>query len=203
MNKIFIASLFFGICVANIFAQKGIDSQTREIKNEARKSTLVNGVSRTWNWGKGKTKIRELLPNPYKLKSRRDILVNTIVDVLKNNKMIVDEASSKFKSGLIITRPYVFSKGVILTKNELNRYAVLPAEGTVWTRGRYTLTIDIQSIDGIRNNVSVTAKVEGRFRDGLFSEWSMLKSSGIAEDEFLVKLVEEVGGLPQEMWRKP
>ncbi len=116
--------------------------------------------------------------------------------------MIVDETASRFDRGLIVTHPYTFSKGAILTRIELSRYAVLPGSNTVWTRGRYTMTVDIQSLDGIRNNVSVTAKIEGRSEVGLFSEWSTLQSSGAAEDEFLAQLVEDVTGLIHE-GRKP
>jgi hypothetical protein len=53
----------------------------------------------------------------------------------------------------------------------------------------------VQSIDGVQNNVSVTAKVEGRSGNGLGSEWTTLQSSGVAEDEFLAKLVETVTGI--------
>jgi len=52
----------------------------------------------------------------------------------------------------------------------------------------------VQSIDGIQNNVSVVAKVEGRAGNGLVSEWITVRSSGVAEDEFLSKLVELVTG---------
>jgi hypothetical protein len=47
----------------------------------------------------------------------------------------------------------------------------------------------------VQNNVSVTAKIEGRSGNGLASEWTTLQSSGIAEDEFLSKLVEAVTGV--------
>ena len=84
---------------------------------------------------------------------------------------------------------FVFSKGVILTTNELNRYADVPGNEQVWTRGRYSLVIDVKSIDGIQNDVLVSAKVEGRSENGIFSEWSTLSSSGEAEEEFLSQLV--------------
>jgi hypothetical protein len=50
----------------------------------------------------------------------------------------------------------------------------------------------VQSIDGIQNNVTVIAKVEGKAMNGLKSEWITIQSSGVAEDEFLAKLVELV-----------
>lgn len=176
-------------------AQKGIDSQTQTIKDSGNKvTTRGNDVTRSFDWGKGKTKVREQLPNPYKLNSRRDVLLLTIADVLREQKIVVDEASSRLKDGIIITQPFVFAKGSVITQNELNRYAILESSYSSWTRAQYTLTIEVQSIDGIQNNVTVNAKVEGRAGNGLMSEWLTVRSSGAAEDEFLAKLVEMVTG---------
>ena len=178
-----------------LYAQKGIDTQTQKIKEDSNKTTTRSSdATRSFDWGKGKTQVRDRLPNPYKLTSRRDVLVGTIMQALKERKMIVDEASSRLTDGIIITQPYVFSKGPVITQNELNRYGVLSFADTAWSRGQYTLTIEVQSIDGIQNNVSVNAKVEGRAGNGISSEWRTVQSSGLAEEEFLVKLVEMVTG---------
>ena len=176
--------------------QKGIDTQTQKIKEDSNKTTTRQGEppARSFDWGKGKTQVRDRLPNPYKLNSRRDVLIETIMQVLKERKMVVDEASSRLGDGIVITQPYVFSKGPVITQNELNRFAVLNFADTAWSRGQYTLTIEVQSIDGIQNNVTVNAKVEGRAGNGLTSEWTTVQSSGLAEDEFLAKLVEMVTG---------
>lgn len=195
--KYIIQVLFVLLAASSVFAQKGVDTQTKKIREEGNKtnnSNQSNDVSnRSFDFGKGKTKTRQKLPNPYKLNSRRDVLVNTIIDALKDRKIIVDESASRLNDGIIVTQPFVFAKGAVITRNELSRYAVLPGD-TAWTRGRYTLTIEVQSIDGIQNNVSVLAKVEGRSENGLVSEWSTLQSTGVAEDEFLAKLVEMVTG---------
>lgn len=186
---------------AAVFAQKGIDTQTEKIKQEGSSTTRQsnnpanNPAARSIDWGKGKTKVRQPLANPYRLNARRDVLVGNITDVLKEKKIVIDESASRIKDGIIITEPFVFAKGAIVTNTELNRYADLPNSDTAWTRGRYTLTIEVQSIDGVRNNVSVTAKVEGRSENLLSSEWTTLPSSGTAEDEFLVKLVEMLTGI--------
>jgi len=179
-----------------LHAQKGIDTQTQKIKDDTNKTTTrqTGDAARSFDWGKGKTQVRDRLPNPYRLTSRRDVLVETIMQVLKERKMVVDEASSRLGDGIVITQPYVFAKGPVITQNELNRYAVLSFADTAWSRGQYTLTIEVQSIDGIQNNVSVNAKVEGRAGNGLTSEWTTVQSSGLAEEEFLVKLVEMVTG---------
>jgi hypothetical protein len=179
-------------------SEKGVDNQTQKIKAESNKTTTRETgepPARSFDWGKGKTRVRDRLPNPYKLASRRDVLVNTILQALKERKMVVDEASSRLSDGIIITQPYVFSKGPVITQNELNRYAVLSFADTAWSRGQYTLMIEVQSIDGIQNNVLVNAKVEGRAGNGLTSEWTTVQSSGLAEDEFLAKLVELVTGI--------
>jgi hypothetical protein len=177
--------------------EKGIDNQTQTIKAEANKTTTRQSgepPARSFDWGKGKTQVRDRLPNPYKLTSRRDVLVETIRQVLKERKMVVDEASSRISDGIIVTQPYVFSKGPVITQNELNRFAVLSFGDTAWSRGQYTLMIEVQSIDGMQNNVLVNAKVEGRAGNGMTSEWITVQSSGLAEEEFLVKLVEMVTG---------
>jgi hypothetical protein len=196
MNKLTLLFTLTCICAATTAAQKGIDTQTEKIKAEGNKTTTRTGdATRSFDWGKGKTKVREMLPNPYKMNSRRDVLIETIVGVLRDKKIIVDEAASRPGNGIIITEPFVFAKGAVISQNELNRYAIFQNQyQTGWTGGKYTLTIEVQSIDGIQNNVSVIAKVEGRSGNGLMSEWTTLQSSGVAEDEFLAKLVEMVTG---------
>lgn len=203
MKKFTILFSIVFLFATGVLAQKGIDKQTDKVKDNSDVTKVGNDVSRSWSFGKGKTKIRKLLANPYEVNSRRDQLVESIVIILKNNKMIVDESASRFQDGMIITQPFVFVKGSILTRNELNRYAVISDSDTVWTRGRYTLTVDIEPLDGIRNNVSVNAKVEGRSENGIFSEWSTLESTGNAEDEFLAQLVNEIAGGLTEGERKP
>jgi hypothetical protein len=176
---------------------KGIDNQTQTIKAEANKTTTRQSgepPARQFDWGKGKTQVRDRLPNPYRLTSRRDVLVETIRQALKERKMVVDEASSRISDGIIVTQPYVFSKGPVITQNELNRYAQLSFGDTAWSRGQYSLMIEVQSIDGMQNNVLVNAKVEGRAGNGMTSEWITVQSSGLAEEEFLIKLVEMVTG---------
>ena len=180
---------------ALLSGQKGIDTQTEKIKEDTNKTTARGSdVKRSFDWGKGKTQVRDRLPNPYKLNARRDVLVQTIREVLNEKKIHVDEASSRPADGMIITQPFVFAKGPVITQNELKRYGIVEFEDTAWSRGQYTLTIEVQSIDGIQNNVSVNAKVEGRSGNGLISEWATVQSSGLAEEEFLVKLVESITG---------
>lgn len=184
------------VLAAGAFAQKGVDPQTQRIKDDSTKATArPTDVTRSIDWGEGKTRVRERLPNPYKLNARRDSLIKTISGVLAERKMQVDEASSRLADGVIVTQPFVFAKGTVITQNELRRYGVLEFADDAWSRGRLTLTIEIQSIDGVQNNVSVNAKVEGLAGNGLISEWTTVRSSGLAEEEFLVKLVEAITGV--------
>jgi len=190
----FTTLLIISMAIAS-YAQKGVDTQTKTIKDEGNKVTSRgNDVGRSFDFGKGKTKVRDRLDNPYKLTARRDVLIESIIDALRENKIVVDEASSKLKEGIIVTQPFVFAKGTVVTSNELNRYGILASADSAWIRAQYTLTIEVQSIDGIQNNVSVNAKVEGRRGNGLMTEWVTVPSSGVAEDEFLAKLVEMVTG---------
>lgn len=195
MKRSLVYFIFGLLLTGTVFAQKGVDTQTQKIKEDAKgvTSRSTDG-GRSFDWGKGKTRTREPLANPYKLNSRRDVLIETILTVLQEKKMTVDEASSRLKDGFIVTLPYTFIKGSVVTKNELGRYGVLDPYDTAWSRAQYTLTIEINSIDGIQNNVSVVAKIEGRAGTGLTSEWRSVPSSGLAEDEFLAKLVEAVTG---------
>ena len=197
MKRSLFIILAFAVLSASAAAQKGIDPQTEKIKNDANKTTArPTDVTRTFDWGKGKTPVRDLLPNPYKLASRRDVLLENIRSVLKEKKLLVDEQSSRPADGIIITQPFIFGRGPTIATSELRRYGVLEYADTAWSRAQYTLTIEVQSIDGIQNNVSVIAKVEGRSGTGLTSEWVTVRSSGQAEEEFLVKLVEAVTGKP-------
>src|SRR6476620_1255755 len=107
-------------------AQKCVDPQTQTIKDKGNKVTSrENDVTRSFDWGKGKTKVRGRLPNPYKLNARRNVLIDAIVNVLRDQKIVVDDVSSRMKDGIIVTQPFVFAKGSVITQNELNHYAIL------------------------------------------------------------------------------
>ncbi len=202
--KISILAIFASLALFPAYSSaqvKGIDTQTQTIK-ESGSTNKGNDVSRTITWD-GRTIVRSRLPNPYSVVSRRDVLIDMVVELLKEDKMILDESASRLTDGLIVSQPLVFSKGAIITQTELNRYANVPRTDQVWTRGRYTLTVEVQSIDGIKNNVYVTAKVEGRSESGIFSEWSNLESSGVAEEEFLTKLVTMLGTDLDSEGRRP
>src|SRR4051812_2636860 len=197
MRKIIFCSALVLLAVLSANAQKGVDSQTQKIKDDTAPSKSLkreNDAVRSWDWGKGKTRVRDPIPNPYRVLARRDALVEMISQALQEKHLLMDEAASRLKDGMIITQPYVFVKGPVTTKGELIRYGQVEYSDTAWSRGQYTLTIEVQPIDGTNNNVSVIAKVEGLSGNGLVSEWRTVPSSGLAEDEFLAKLVELLTG---------
>ncbi len=192
---------FFVLAVAalsatSVAAQKGVDTQTQKIRDDAGKTTSrTTDATRSFDWGKDKTRTRERLANPYQLNGRRDGLVQAVQDVLREKKMVIDEAASRLNEGIIITQPFIFGRGQVIATTELKRYGNLAFGDDAWSRGQYSLIIEVQPIDGMRNNVSVTAKVEGRSARGLSTEWVTVPSSGLAEEQFLVALVESVTGV--------
>ena len=185
---------------------KGIDRQNQRITdNSSNKSPANNGtksdVGTTGsgiNFGKDKTPVAVMLPNPSRIAARRDAIVKAVAEVMKERKLIVDEATSKPDEGIMVSQPYTFIKGAVVSLSELNRYANVVSDVTRgWTRGRYTITVEVQPIDGIASNVSVTAKIEGRTDGPSGAEWITLESSGIAEQEFLTALIQSItGGTP-------
>jgi hypothetical protein len=185
---------------------KGVDTQSQRISdNSSNKAPANNGAKQDVgtrgsgiNFGKEKTRERALLPNPYRLTARRDVIIKAVADVMRDRKLILDEASSKPDEGILITQPYTFIKGNVVTGPQLNRYAsIITTETRNWTRGRYTITVEVQSIDGISANVSINAKIEGRTDGSTGAEWTTLPSSGEVEQEFLDALIQNVtGGTP-------
>ena len=94
MNKLAGLSILLVLLSTAAAAQKGIDTQTQKIKEETNKTTSRSSdATRSFDWGKGKTPVRERLPNPYQMNARRDQLITTIREVLREKKMVVDAAA--------------------------------------------------------------------------------------------------------------
>jgi hypothetical protein len=201
-----VLGLAFGVLfvVSPAFGQeKGVDTQNERIRDDgtnrqpANNGTKQNtGAGRGMDWGKGKTPPTILLPNPYRLTARKDVIVKAAEDLMQERKLILDTAASKPPEGMLISQPFTFIRGAVVAESELSRYAdVAPtAQSRGWTRGRYTLIVEIQPIDGVTSNVSVNAKVEGRSDGASGAEWVSLQSTGEAEQEFLKALVENITG---------
>jgi len=180
---------------------KGVDKPTERVRDSGTAGSngtkTDTGAGRGIDFGKGKTPEVLPLPNPYRIVARRDAILKAIADVMRDRKLTIDEAASKPGEGIIISQPYTFIKGAVVTQSELGRYAdVTTSAARGWTRGRYTITVEVQPIDGNSANVSVNAKIEGRTDGATGAEWTTLPSSGVVEDEFLSALITNITGAP-------
>jgi hypothetical protein len=194
-------AIIIGCVTALGQAAKGVDKQTERARDTGTRSAGNNGSKtdvgsgRGIDFGSGRTPSVTMLPNPYRMTSRRDVLLTAIQDLMRDRKLVVDEAASKPTEGIIVSQPYTFIKGAVVSQAEISRYADVPVSSSRgWTRGRYTLTVEVQPIDGMSANVSVNAKIEGRTDGATGAEWTTLRSTGLAEDEFLAELVTAITG---------
>ena len=200
-----LALLVMTIAATSAFGQgKGVDSQNQRITDgSSSRAAANNGTKQDTgttgsgiNFGKEKTAPTSVLPNPYRLTARRDVIIKAVAEVMRDRKLIIDDATSKPDEGIMVSQPYTFIKGAVITQSELYRYAGIEnSQSRSWTRGRYTITVEVQPIDGTSANVSVNAKIEGRTDGSTGAEWTTLQSTGFAEQEFLSALIESVTGL--------
>jgi hypothetical protein len=180
---------------------KGVDKTTERVRDSGTAGSngvkTDTGAGRGMDFGKGRTPEVPPLPNPYRISARRDVILSAIADVMRDRKLIMDDAASKPAEGIIISQPYTFIKGAVVTQSELGRYAnVTSSTARGWTRGRYTITVEVQPIDGNSANVSVNAKIEGRTDGATGAEWTTLPTSGVVEEEFLSALITSITGAP-------
>jgi hypothetical protein len=180
---------------------KGIDKTSERVRDSGTAGSngtkTTTGTGPGFDFGGGRTPVVPPLPNPYRLTARRDVILKAVADVMRDRKLIVDEAASRPSEGIIVSQPYTFIKGAVITQTELGRYAdITTSSDRGWTRGRYTLTVEVQPIDGNSANVSVNAKIEGRTDGATGAEWTTLRSIGVAEDEFLSALITSITGGP-------
>lgn len=203
MKRAILASIVLVLSAAGTYAQgKGADPQSVRIRDSGSESTPANngakqdtGSGRGISIGKGRSPDAIVVPNPYRFTARRDALIQAVKDLIRDRGLILDEAATRPDEGIFITQPYTFTKGAVVSMSELNRYTDLPpSTGRGWTRGRYTLVIEVQAIDAVSANVAVTAKIEGRTDGATGAEWSTLRSIGLVEQEFLSDLIEGVTG---------
>jgi hypothetical protein len=194
--------LILSLCAVSAWSQgKGVDKTGERVRDSGTAGSngtkTDTGAGRGIDFGKGRTPEVPPLPNPYRIAARRDAILNAIADVMRDRKLIVDEAASKPAEGIIVSQPYTFIKGAVVTQSELGRYAdVTTSSARGWTRGRYTITVEVQPIDGNSANVSVNAKIEGRTDGATGAEWTTLPSSGVVEEEFLSALITNITGAP-------
>lgn len=203
MTRLLAALILSFVCCVVVFAQgKGVDKNNERVRDTGSTRTPASngtktdvGAGRGIDFGADRAKEAPPLPNPFRLTARRDAILTAVQDLMRDRKLVVDDAASKPSDGIIVSQPYTFIKGAVVSQAELSRYADLPeSNARGWTRGRYTLTVEIQPIDGTSSNVSINAKVEGRTDGATGAEWLTLRSSGLAEDNFLSCLVAAITG---------
>ena len=202
MMKSVILALVILLSAVSVWAQgKGVDKTSERVRDSgANGSNSVKtdtGAGRGIDFGKGRTPEVPPIPNPYRLVARRDVIVTAITELMGDRKLIVDEAASKPADGIIVSQPFTFIKGAVVSQAELGRYANITTNSSRgWTRGRYTITVEIQPIDGNSANISVNARIEGRTDGATGAEWTTLPTSGLAEEEFLSALITKITGTP-------
>lgn len=202
MNRFASLLLIVIFSAVSAWAQgKGVDKTGERVRDSgaagSNPTKTDTGAGRGIDFGKGRTPEVPRLLNPYRITARRDAILAAVANVMRDRKLIVDEAASKPSEGIIVSQPYTFIKGAVVTQSELGHYAdVTASSARGWTRGRYTITVEVQPIDGNSANVSVNAKIEGRTDGATGAEWTTLPSSGVAEDEFLAALITNITGAP-------
>ena len=187
------------LSAAAVWAQgKGVDQTGAKVRDNGINGVKTDtGVGRGRDFGKGRTPDVPPIPNPYRMAARRDVIITAITELMGDRKLIVDEAASKPADGIIVSQPYTFIKGAVVSQAELGRYANVTTNlSRGWTRGRYTITVEVQPIDGNSANISVNAKIEGRTDGATGAEWTTLPSSSLAEEEFLSALITKITGAP-------
>lgn len=184
--------------------EKGVDQQNERVREGGNNRLPAtnggnqnNGTGRGMDFGRGRTVEPPPIPNPYRLSARRDAVLTAVQELMRERKMVVDDAVSKPDEGVLVSQPFTFIRGAVVAQPEINRYADAPTTtGRGWTRGRYTLIVETQALDGVNTSVSVNARVEGRTEGATGAEWITLPSTGIAEQEFIIALVEKITGGP-------
>jgi hypothetical protein len=134
-----------------------------------------------------KPKAEKPLPNPSMIQSPRDETLKATKQMLETREVSIDKEDCNQLSGecMLITKPVIFIKG-ITAKSQLEHYCIVPAANVKnWTRGRYSLRIQITPASPKSSQVGIYAKFEG-MTDGFDgNEWVQLSSKGELEDKFL------------------
>src|SRR5947209_20363757 len=171
----------FGIAQAQ---EKGVDQQNDRIRDGGNnRQPAVNGrktdtgVGRGMDFGKGQTPMPPPVPNPYRFEVPNDVLTKAIEELMRERKLILDDAASHPETGLLVSQPYTFTKGSVVASSELNRLSEVPQENVrTWTRGRYTIIVEVKAIDSKSTNVAVNARIEERRDDVRVAQLISLRS---------------------------
>ncbi len=140
----------------------------------------------------GKRAKEEILENPYRFHTTPNILVDAVKGIIHDQEIEIDPEPSRPREGVIVTKPYVFAKGITAV-SELQRVSNPPAEEAHnWDSARYSLDIRITLAEANLTLVSVTALIEGRAQGVSSSKWFKAESKGVFENDFLIALRNKV-----------
>ena len=205
MRKAFVIfALILSAAAVSSAQDKGVDHQNERIRDNSTNRAPANngnkvdvGTGRGIDFGAGRTPTPPALPNPYRFSSPNDVIQKAVLELMGERRLILDDATSKPAEGILISQPYTFIKGAVVTPGALSQVAEVPRSDTDgWTRGRYTLTVEVTPTDASNTNVSVNAKVEGRSEGVTGGSWVTLRSTGIVERDFLRRLIQKLTGGP-------
>ena len=143
-----------------------------------------------------KPKTEKHLPNPMIIGASRDDLRSVAKQMLETREIPLDKEECGPQSGecTLISKPVIFIKG-ITTRSQLEHYCDVPAAHVRnWTKGRYSLRIQISPSSTTTAQVGVYAKFEGMTDGVLENEWIPLSSKGELEDSLLRCLDSRVKG---------
>src|SRR3712207_4245023 len=132
-STLFPYTTLFRSLIAAVSAQaqgKGVAQQNDRIKDSGNnRAPAINGskqdtgTGRGIDFGKGRTAVPPPVANPYRFSLPNDVLMKAVVELMAERKLTLDEAVSKLEEGLLISQPYTFTKGAVVTQSELNRLA--------------------------------------------------------------------------------
>jgi hypothetical protein len=207
LKRIYVPLFLLTLCASDALAQeKGVDTQNSRIRDEGSQRApgqngrnQSTGAGRGIDFGKGRTPASPPVANPYRFSTRRDVVINSVEELMQEQKLVLDTANSNRAEGVLVSQPFSFVRGAVVAIAEISRYADLPRDNVRgWTRGRYTLLVEVRALDGVTTSVAVNARIEGRSDSAAGSEWVSLPSNGEAEREFIVALVEKLTGAPPQ-----
>src|SRR5438105_3049577 len=88
-------------------------------------------------------------PGRYRSLDGRHVIIKCVAELMRGRKLTIDDATSKADEGIMVSQPYTFIKGAVVSQLELYRYArVESAVARGGTRGLYTITVEVQPIVG-------------------------------------------------------
>jgi hypothetical protein len=136
------------------------------------------------------------LPNPMIMAAARDDVRNAAKQLLETRAISLDKEDCNQQTGdcVLVTKTVEFIRG-ITAKSQLQHYCDLPiSDVRSWSKGRYSLKIQISPASPTTAQVGIYAKFEGETEGAIGQEWVTLNSKGILEDGLLRCLDERVRG---------